>query len=418
MPDDLATTCVEYGIVLPQGFANGFNAMQPQTFAALRTNRGVFQPVVDAEAARPQALLRLARCLHDNGAAQLGDRVANMVFLNRDLGAALLTLPNQVNQLQITQLRAAYGILAANLRPHLRTFYLSRNAPTKLRDLNTLCAPIGVAGFEVARTGILATICTVVQNVLQEIPPYAGTFDGIARPAMAHLNRMRIGHPPGNDFAGFAQWGEGNHDTAASNQKWHFLKHVCLIDDADDGLDAFGAQMLVAAVGVGMDMEGAADLLEAVTFDATGPAVAEECADWWRALNIRLPWAECAARIHDHVELARIQPWFHGNVLSHAYVAEFVRSGVLSRCAGILAYLMQNYQAAYCNYAIARSTNLDEAIVCSNGAKVFVAGYRGDTFIIGRMDRNGVLGISSCYKPTDLADKMRGAMDGFMWRLR
>lgn len=414
MPDDLPTTRAEYGIVLPPHLLQKFNAMQPDTFAALRNNRGVFQPVINGT---PNSFLQLAQSIHRNGAAGLDGRVDDFVFLNRDLGANLLALPNLVTHLQISELRAAYGLITPLLRPYLRTFYQARNAPTKLRDLIGLSAPIGTPGFVAAQDGILTTLCTIVRQVRQEIPMYAGNYPGIARPAMAHLNRMRIAHPPGGGFTGFAQWGEGNHHSVAANQKWHFLKHVCYIDDGEGGLDAFDAGVLVMAVAFGAGVQEAAGLLEAATLDDAGPVMAEECAAWWRSLNIRLPWAECTARIHDPVELDRIRPWFTGGVLSHGYVEPFILSGVLSRCPQVLAYLMQNYQNAYTAYAMARSAQLDEAIVSSNGAKVFIAGSRGDDFIIGRLDATGVLGISSCYKPANLATKMEGAMDGFMWRL-
>lgn len=417
MPNDLATTAASYGVVVAGGIQNSFNNILAATYAELIANVAIFRPVVAAQANPVNGLLALARTLHANGAAGLLDRVANMAFLNQRLGANLLALPNQVTHLDIQQLRAAYSIMNAGLRLHLRIFYLSRNTPTRLRDLVALCAPLVDPHFGASRTSLLATICTVAREVPRLLPGYAGSFDGLARPAIGFLNKLRMDHPPDAGFAGFTQWGAGNHASVAANQKWHFLKHVCMIDDGGGGLNALGAQMLIAGAANGMAMEEAADLLELLADEDDGPALAEESGEWWRALNIQLPWATCTALIHDPVELARIRPWFHNGHLLHSWVPEFVGSGVLSRCAPVLGYLMTQYQAAYCAYAIHRSRNADRAFVSSNGAKVFIALCKGDDFIIGRYNAAGQMGISSCYKPTDLAATLRGARDGLMWQL-
>jgi hypothetical protein len=56
-------------------------------------------------------------------------------------------------------------------------------------------------------------------------------------------------------------------------------------------------------------------------------------------------------------------------------------------------------------------------IVHSNGTRVFISGSFGDVFIIGRFE--GVqLGISSCYRPLDLQEKLNGARANMCWPLR
>jgi hypothetical protein len=60
---------------------------------------------------------------------------------------------------------------------------------------------------------------------------------------------------------------------------------------------------------------------------------------------------------------------------------------------------------------------MSNVIVHSNGTRVFISGSFGDVFIIGRFE--GVqLGISSCYRPLDLQEKLNGARANMCWPLR
>jgi hypothetical protein len=84
----------------------------------------------------------------------------------------------------------------------------------------------------------------------------------------------------------------------------------------------------------------------------------------------------------------------------------------------LLAWFLENYERAYRDYAIQCSTSLHDIVVSSDGDSVFVAGTNGDDFVIGRLDEStGQLGISSCYKPADPNEKMRGHHLLKLWSL-
>jgi hypothetical protein len=350
-------------------------------------------------------------------------RLDDLDFTNQGLALNLLAIPMNVGGLNLNSLKIAWNFIHINQRPHIVTFCAHRNTPTILRDLIVLTQPIAPAPPMAAVTSqnILILIATVVESVMLANPGYAGPFDGIARDALINLSYIRGLHGPGTGFAGFAAWGEGNHTSPASNAKWHFLKHVLFMDDSA-GLSAANAEILISvAQGRGATNEESHATLEGMISSdlEDDPATVDECADWWLTLRMRLTKADCDRLIPPHRQQDRdaVGNWCIGGVLSDAYVGAFLESGIHTRNPELLALLMQNYQNDYEQYAIAKSRNMNDVFVSSNGAKVFVAGTDGDNFIIGRVGANGTLGISSCYRPANPAEKMTGAKTTMMWSL-
>jgi hypothetical protein len=328
----------------------------------------------------------------------------------------LLAIPNNVGDL--TPLRQAFNLVNNGLYPHILTFFSRRAQGTRVRDALDLTQVIPRAPRPVVTTQeILTVIGTVVQNVMNVDPTYAGPFDGVARGSLPALHDILSLHPPGGGFAGFAQWGDGNHHNPDENVRWHFMKHV-LFTDHGEGLDPMGAESLITA-SLHSSQEETHAVMESLLAndEGEGPATAAEGADWWRALHILLPEAECNDRIKLETDRQRMKPWFVGGNLSHACVEQFLTSGILGRSPRIVGYLVQNYEHLYRTYALNRSGSFSEAFVSSNGVKVFVAGTDGDNFIIARLGAAGALGISSCYRPVDVQDKMRGARLNRMWDL-
>lgn len=64
-------------------------------------------------------------------------------------------------------------------------------------------------------------------------------------------------------------------------------------------------------------------------------------------------------------------------------------------------YLSKLDVATYKNFAITKSKYMKNKIVHTNGVKVYLSGWHDKILIIGRLDSNNKLGISSCYIISD-----------------
>jgi hypothetical protein len=423
MPKTLVEVLTHYGLALANpGMANSFNDISPDIFQLVYDRRAIYSPIINLrQQNRPGGLLDLCRYLRGNDVGALAPgRIQDLDFVNQELGEQFLAIP--ANAGDLTSLKNAWLLVNQALRPHIVTFYSRRNPNTRLRDfvvLTTVVArPAPLAN--VTTLQILNVIGTVARSVMAALPNYAGPFDGVAAGSVGNLSDILTLHPPGAGFAGFQAWGEGNHPSERSNVKWHFLKHALFIDDGAGALTPNTANLLIThalQARSSVEQTHQAMAMLAVGDDDDDPATTAECADWWRTLNVLLPQAQCAACIHQQGDLNRMQHWFTGGNLSHAYVEEFLDSGILDRSPQLIAYLMNTYQNAYEQYAINRSRRLDEVLVSANGVKVFIAGRDGDNFIIGRIGSNGALGISSCYRPADVREKMLGHRINMMWNL-
>lgn len=406
--------------------ANSFNRIPSAVYDLVNANYAVYKPIIDTTRAASKAggLLDLCNFLtaQDNGVGA-ATRLVDLNFVNVELQSNLLALPANVGSL--VNLRAGWIFLAALQKPHILTFCSRRSAATRLRDLVVLTQPIPqLAPLPVVMTqSILNLIAAVVAAMTQHDPGYVGAFDGLARGALANLTQVLALHAPNSGFAGFARWGEGNHSSPQSNGKWHFLKHVLFMDDGG-GLDRGGAEILIsAASGVGATSEDTHAVMESLleADQEDDAATTDECADWWATLRIQLPKAQCDTLITNRQDKDKMQHWFttHGGqeVLSHGYIGAFLDEGILGRAPQLIAWFMQNYQTRYEQYAIGHSVNMQEVLVKCDGVKVFVVGTDGDNFIIGRIGSDGTLGISSCYRPRDIHEKMRGSRTTMMWSL-
>lgn len=343
----------------------------------------------------------------------------DLVFVNTQLIDNRVNIPDNVPPL--IGLKTAWPTVQIH-HPHLRRFYASRG-DTRLRDFVALVEPVAHAVFPASTVQILTAIATAVHAITSVNIGYRGNFDGLVRGpggiTIGIICRLLALHPPGSAFPGFAAWGNGNHSSPSMNIRFHFMKHVLFID-SEGGLTANSAQLLIAAANGGTVQEAhqAFELLAEEEED--GLASADECADWWRTLNIVLPRTECESRIagddRDRSNVLRL--WCPGTSLLSGYVADFVRCGVIQRNPKLLAWFIERYETAYRDYAIRISRTLNDIVISSNGEKVFVAGTNGEDFVIGRLDNDtGALGISSCYRPAVPADKMRGQHSQMLWTL-
>lgn len=66
-------------------------------------------------------------------------------------------------------------------------------------------------------------------------------------------------------------------------------------------------------------------------------------------------------------------------------------------------YLKKMNLESYKNFAIDKSKYMKNKIIHTNGNRVFLSGVYEKVLIIGRLDENNKLGISSCYIMTDMS---------------
>ncbi|WP_158936998.1 hypothetical protein [Burkholderia sp. S171] len=343
----------------------------------------------------------------------------DLVFVNTQLIDNRTEIP--LNTGPLGGLKAAWPMVQIH-HAHLRRFYASRG-DSRLRDLVALVAPVA-NGIDIASTvQILSAIGAVVNAITLRNIGYQGSFDGIVRGRNGHtiamICRLFALHPPGSDFPGFTVWGNGDHSSPSMNIRLHFMKHVLFID-SKGGLAENSAELLIAAA-QRASVEIAHETFELLTeADHDGPASPDECGDWWRTLNILLPKAECASRIadHDKDKSKVLDLWCSGTSLLSGYIVNFVNCGVIQRNPQLLAWFLEHWQVAYRDYAIRCSRRLTDFVISSDGDSVFVAGTDSENFVIGRLDNDtGILGISSCYRPTVPADKMRSHHLQKLWTL-
>jgi hypothetical protein len=175
----------------------------------------------------------------------------------------------------------------------------------------------------------------------------------------------------GATFSGFASWGDGNHSSAQTNIVWHFYKHVCGVSETV------------------IDQNGE---------EKDSPTFPDECAMWWRLLNIRIPedvLHRCGDREWKSVKSLLIRGVDGSFYLDHTRAELFIRKGYLQ--AALPMYLFENYAAAYKQLAIDRSRQARRVYVEGTRARVFIDCFcDDDVFVVGRLNGH-VFEISSCY---------------------
>ena len=192
--------------------------------------------------------------------------------------------------------------------------------------------------------------------------------------AVIDFYNLSLQVPPRTAFAGFADWGPGNHRTISLNKRNHFLKHVL---DAYPGPDQ------------NLPWQG-------------------ECAVWWEYLNIQLTRQDARDAMthrffHNHVVPLFPPTGGRDDVLPFLNVSALVNAVKTNGgwYPALLNKFVATYEDAYVQAAINLSQNMTNVIVhtaSANSPVLMVKGINGRFFIGGRMEGN-VLGISTCLVP-------------------
>jgi len=180
-------------------------------------------------------------------------------------------------------------------------------------------------------------------------------------------------HPPTARFKGFGHWGSGDaaDKQVATNIFAHFRKHVC---------DA-GAKRL------------------------TWP---DECALWWGELAIELPRARLDLVPVNQGRAACIACFDGAPVLPMARVTAFLAAAhdeLMRPGSELMRWLVDAYAIKYRDKALAFARRLEGAAVFMERGAVYVSGFCGRFYVIGRVDA-GVLAISSCYVAENMEQKL------------
>jgi hypothetical protein len=180
-------------------------------------------------------------------------------------------------------------------------------------------------------------------------------------------------HPPGQKFPGVRAWGSGDHADPQANLTWHFYKHVCGTGEVRE--DGLGREIDVAVF-------------------------PDECAMWWRLLDIRIPESELRRSIVIDHKWQQVEPWlmpYNGvRYLTPAYAEAFIRAGFLT--STLPMWLHRQYIAAYQDLAIRRSKAAEEVVLEIVRMNVFIDCFcEDDVFVVTRYNEAGYFDISSCY---------------------
>ncbi|QMW24127.1 hypothetical protein [Sandaracinobacteroides saxicola] len=211
------------------------------------------------------------------------------------------------------------------------------------------------------KLNVYATMHFLQQNVLPITRLNVGTA--------VDIYRMSLLAPPLTAFAGFDDWGPGNHGSIAENKLCHFLKHV---------LDAhpLGDKQKLPWV--------------------------DETAVWWRELNIRLTGERAQAGLGVMLWNA-VRAHFPATLSDHLLPANAPQVVAKVRAGGgwpqlLKDWLVAQYADAYAAYALNLSRAMTDIIVHvdETGSNVNMKGVNGGFFLGGRPE-GAVLGLSTCF---------------------
>ena len=311
-------------------------------------------------------LLNFLRALDQGGNAAA--KLLALKQINLAFGCQVSLLPNPPLLARWTAFGAACGGVAAAARPHLARFYQSRNANTAVTDIEAIFNAANGAGHG-------AQALEVMKIVMER----NGSPAGITPMAIGAICNMLAAHRPMSGFMGFTQWGPGESPDPDTNLDVHVLKHVCFHNPDPD----FGVS-------------------EAVSF--------------WDTFHVRLTAADFEQLAVNPLPQARL--CFDGaQPLRGDRLKRFLVYRALENQPALTQFVKNQALIPYRDFAIETSRVMTNVIVQSNGTRVFISGSAGDAFIIGRFE--GLqLGISSCYRPLDINEKLQGARSNMCWPLR
>jgi hypothetical protein len=145
-----------------------------------------------------------------------------------------------------------------------------------------------------------------------------------------------------------------------------------------------------------------------------------ESAWWWRKLKIGIKRSDLT--IVTANEDGLIAPMFAASgELKADSVEGFLATPVLAANPLLVDRLVLSYKNTYGTLALTESRQMRKVAVLVSGSKVLVSGVvsgvDGDLYIIARVEKNGIVGISSCYMANDIAAKLKGREAVMLWEV-
>jgi hypothetical protein len=313
------------------------------------------------------------------GAGAYDGRAQALIDYNQHFGTALRSLPIRADQFANLQaLLADVGALPDGTRGEIRAVFAAAGIDHLLER--------HVAAANKAR----------VLNMIAACHRTGGVRGLISVDRLAELEAIYAAYPPGGDFGGFTEWGEGNKGSADENLTEHCMKHVFYVFEEGE----------------------------------TAPPM-KEIEVWWEALGVRLQLSDVLARVAD-------KHYPPASALDRDLQGAF-GAGYRAGAAGIrldpknaehvrmLAYLMKTYddlsfyllgrfRATYGNEAVRSSRVMGDVQVHLSQGSYFISGASGSLYIVARIE-NANATISSAYWTRDPTVKVNAASQERLWTL-
>lgn len=227
---------------------------------------------------------------------------------------------------------------------------------------------------------------TCVYSVMHFLHQHTLPIDSLNDKTATDIYHLSSKVPPLTAFAGYADWGPGNHGTVPANKENHFLKHV---------LDAHPAEDL--------PWQG-------------------ECALWWEALDIKLTREDAEAKMGS-VLFNAVKAHFPADAKGRLPFAKVEAVVAAVKSGGgwpalLRGQLVAGYAAAYVAHALALSQSMTNIIVHTDAGagKVYVKGLNGKFYLGGRVD-GSTLGLSTCFIPIPGTDLINLHVPRKIWQV-
>lgn len=339
-------------------------------------------------AKRSTGFINLCRYL-SNGINSAAERAATLITMNDVLGERNLVLNVAGYQAHATATQLA--ALSQNDKAFLRQFIQVRRL--SLQTLMTMLAHAGIYKTNAAEAMCWTASCFATLDRAIQTTRCAGFRDETIA-ALAQAARL---FPVHGGFTGFSMWGTGDalpedeneakliaRDDEATRQKnlrGHFMKHVLAIGKP-------GAEV-----------------------------VTEESAWWWQKLGISIQRSDLIKTPAGRLDEIR-HMFAPSGVLMPGYVASFLELPCLVENASLVGRLVQRYENTYGILALTESRTMSKVAVFVANGKVMISGVGDDDlYIVGRVEANGIVGISSCYMANDIVAKLNGRNTVLLWEV-